>query len=459
MICGYCRKKGESMKTIQTDEQTLDDLAIFGKSGGKSIYDLFNKTVTQGGARHLEEQFRNLLADPDEINRRSGAYAFFASMELSFPVDSVTMGTVAYYMQNDDIRSQLQVGGGGLAQRFQQMVAADAGYVFVEEGVQAVLRLFYRVQEFLSAMAPEVKGGAFETVYLALNKLAGDAAFSNLQPYLTGKEARLNDIILAEIDKQVRFTYRELVLELLKELYRLDVFIAVGQVARKSNFHFAVAKDKAESELNFRQLYHPSVENAIANDLSFSKDNCVLFLTGANMAGKSTLMKSIGVALYLAHMGFPVAAEAMEFSVVDGIYTSINLADNLNAGASHYYAEVLRVKQVAWALNQGKSLFVIFDEMFRGTNVKDAYDATITITRAFSNKTNSRFIISTHIMEAGEILQKEPLGILYQYLPTEMDGTRPVYTRVLSEGITADRQGMIIIENEGILEMLDKGRY
>ncbi len=175
------------------------------------------------------------------------------------------------------------------------------------------------------------------------------------------------------------------------------------------------------------------------------------------MAGKSTLMKSVGIALYLGHMGFPVAAEAFEFAVRDGIYTSINLADNLSMGASHYYAEVLRVKEVTSALHEGKQLFIVFDELFRGTNVKDAYDATIALTTAFCNKRSSQFIISTHIMEAGEVLQKQPLPIRYQYLPTEMKGNTPVYTRVLKNGITADRHGMVIIHNEGILEMLDAG--
>jgi DNA mismatch repair protein MutS len=112
---------------------------------------------------------------------------------------------------------------------------------------------------------------------------------------------------------------------------------------------------------------------------------------------------------------------------------------------------------VAIQLSEGKQLFVIFDELFRGTNVRDAHDATIALTKAFCNKKGSQFIISTHIMEAGELLQREKLSIKYQYLPTEMKGNTPIYTRILRDGITADRQGMIIIQNEGILEMLDAG--
>jgi DNA mismatch repair ATPase MutS len=175
------------------------------------------------------------------------------------------------------------------------------------------------------------------------------------------------------------------------------------------------------------------------------------------MAGKSTFMKSLSIALFLAHMGFPVAAAHMEFAVLDGIFTTINLPDNLGMGASHFYAEVLRVKKVAQELSQGKQLFIVFDELFRGTNVKDACEATIAITEAFARQRNSQFIISTHIIEAGPVLQQTCANVHFIYLPTRMNNHQPVYTYTLEEGITDDRHGMIIINNEKILEMLHAG--
>ena len=175
------------------------------------------------------------------------------------------------------------------------------------------------------------------------------------------------------------------------------------------------------------------------------------------MAGKSTFMKSLGIALYLGHMGFPVAAAEMSFSVLDGLFTTINLPDNLGMGASHFYAEVLRVKKVAEELKRGKNLLVIFDELFRGTNVKDAYEATIAITEAFAGKRESIFVISTHIIEAGEVLRKRCDNIGFLFLPTRMEGTKPVYTYQLEQGITDDRHGMVIIRNEGILDILENG--
>ena len=80
-------------------------------------------------------------------------------------------------------------------------------------------------------------------------------------------------------------------------------------------------------------------------------------------------------------------------------FSSLNYVRGDNMGYSHYYAEVLRVKQVAEEVAKGKNLVVVFDELFKGTNVKDAYDATVSVTEAFSMNRNCTFIISTHIIE------------------------------------------------------------
>ncbi|RYE22358.1 MAG: DNA mismatch repair protein, partial [Sphingobacteriaceae bacterium] len=136
------------------------------------------------------------------------------------------------------------------------------------------------------------------------------------------------------------------------------------------------------------------------------------------------------------------------------MYTTINLPDDLSSGNSHFYAEVLRVKKIAKELGVDKNLFIIFDELFRGTNVKDAYEGTIAITAAFAEKRNCMFVVSTHIIEAGDVLKQRCRNINFVYLPTRMDKNIPIYTYKLEPGITADRHGMIIINNERILEII-----
>ncbi len=110
---------------------------------------------------------------------------------------------------------------------------------------------------------------------------------------------------------------------------------------------------------------------------------------------------------------------------------------------------------MAQELSASKNLFIIFDELFRGTNVKDACEATIAITQAFAQKQNCMFVVSTHIIEAGEVLKKRCRNIHFTYLPTIMKENKPVYTYTLAEGITADRHGMVIINNEGILDIIN----
>ena len=240
---------------------------------------------------------------------------------------------------------------------------------------------------------------------------------------------------------------------LLQEILELDIYTTVSEIAQKRSFVYPIAVKKSESYIQLKEVFHPCIKNAVSNSISITKDKNVFFLTGANMAGKSTLMKSVAVAVYLAHMGFPVAAEKMVFSLRDGIYTSINVPDNLTMGYSHFYAEVLRVKHVASEVASNKELLIIFDELFKGTNVKDAYDGTVAIINAFSKRKGS-FIISTHITEAGLDLKKNN-HLFFQYLPTVMQGNVPTYTYKLKEGITDDRHGMLIIKNEKILEIIN----
>jgi DNA mismatch repair ATPase MutS len=205
-------------------------------------------------------------------------------------------------------------------------------------------------------------------------------------------------------------------------------------------------------------IFHPFLAKPIGNDITVDQNSNVIFLTGANMAGKSTFMKTFAIAVFLAHVGLPVPAESMEFTVQNGMFTTINLPDNLAMGYSHFYAEVLRVKKVAQQVRQTPNLIIIFDELFRGTNVKDAYDATVAVTEALAGIRNCTFIISTHIIEAGDVLKQKCDNINFVYLPTKMEGSKPIYTYKLAKGVTDDRHGMMIVNNEKIIEILKNNK-
>ena len=433
-----------------TDKQTLDDLNIFGKHGGDAVYNIFNQTISRGGATLLEDMFRHPLSDHAAINRRSGIIQHFARSGTAYPFSAVLFDAVEPYLSNTDERTKLSADDQSISKKLADMITADGNTQMVYKGVQSLVEILQSTQSFINSG----EGGmAYEADRNTMATLLSAPAFSPVLAH----QGKLSHTTVATYDVLFRFRYREAIQQLLHYLYYLDVYLSVAKVAAERGFVFPQAFARGASKAIVEGVYHPLLKKAVPNTIRITEENNVIFLTGANMAGKSTFMKSFSIALFLAHMGFPVAAAKMEFSVLDGIYTTINLPDNLGMGASHFYAEVLRVKKIAQELSLGKHLFIVFDELFRGTNVKDAYEATIAITKGFAGKRDSIFVISTHIIEAGDVLKTACGNVHFVYLPTHMEGHKPVYTYTLENGITNDRHGMIIINNEGILDMLETG--
>lgn len=438
---------------FKTDQQTLDDLNIFGKPGREAVFNIYNNTYTRGGSDILENMFLYPLADKDAINNRSRTIQYFSGVKLPFPVKTEYLSSAEIYLAMTDPRTKLSMDHNNLGRKFNQLLSADGDYKSISKGMCAILEICHDLSVFLN----EIRPAAQHTPYCReMEAITGLLNEEDIKREISGEKnpGKLPYEKAVQLDGLFRFKIKEKIMSLLSHVYRLDVYMSVAKVAAQRKYVFPVALDKQTHTVKLSQLYHPLVKNAKANNISITPDQHVIFLTGANMAGKSTFMKSLGIALYVAHLGFPVAAEKMEFSVRDGIYTTINLSDDLNAGNSHFYAEVLRVKKVAKELGADKNLFVIFDELFRGTNVKDAYDGTIAITEAFAERHNCMFVISTHIIEAGEVLKARCSNINFVYLPTVMEGNTPRYTYTLEKGITADRHGMIIINNERILEII-----
>jgi DNA mismatch repair ATPase MutS len=114
------------------------------------------------------------------------------------------------------------------------------------------------------------------------------------------------------------------------------------------------------------------------------------------------------------------------------------------------------VKAVAEKINRTGNLVVIFDELFRGTNVKDAHDATLAIISAFAKVRGSVFLVSSHIMEVADRLRSVG-NIRFGYFHTHIEGKMPVHSYRLREGVTEERYGMLIIENEKIIEIIEGG--
>jgi len=254
------------------------------------------------------------------------------------------------------------------------------------------------------------------------------------------------------LDHIFRFCAYEKLKDILEIVYQIDAFQVVAETMGEYGWVFPELSESKEIEIN--GLYHPFLKDAVTNDVKINEEKNLFFITGANMAGKSTFLKAFGLAVYMAHLGFPVAAASMRTGIFNGLFSTINISDDLNKGYSHFYSEVLRVKSVAEKINQTGNLVVIFDELFRGTNVKDAHDATLAIISTFAKVKGSVFLVSSHIMEVADRL-RAVANIRFGYFQSFIDGTTPVYSYRLLKGVTEDRLGMLIIENERIIEIIE----
>ena len=173
------------------------------------------------------------------------------------------------------------------------------------------------------------------------------------------------------------------------------------------------------------------------------------------MGGKSTFIKAVGVAVYLAHTGMGVPAQQMQLTLFDGLLSNINVVDNIVQGESYFFNEVQRIKKTIDKISDGKKWLILIDELFKGTNVQDAMKCSSTVIEGLLKIKNAAFILSTHLYEIGEDLKKYT-HIQFKYFETAVVNEQLYFSYQLKDGISNDRLGYLILKREGVVEMLEK---
>ena len=439
------------MNNFITDRQTTEDLNLLGRFKKDSVINIFDRTRTRAGRQALEDMFRKPMTNAQEINERSRIFSYYKSLNRDFPFDETQVELIEYYINSNTSTDAMSSAMTIFTSKCKMVLANNRAYEKMLEGMGMLAKVILGAVEMVEAF-PRENCPDINEIEVLTSAITSDYR-SKLQTIAKKNiDMTLGQAISA--DKLMRLTLGDAVRTMMQLLAKLDLNMAVGSTAADKEFGFAEAVNAQERFIEMEGVYHPSLVKPVANDIRIDAEKNVFFLTGVNMAGKSTFMKAVSIALYLAQMGFPVPASKIRFTPVDGIFTSINVPDDIAQGYSHFYAEVLRVKSIAQRVAEGRNLFVIFDELFKGTNVKDAYDATLAVTDAYASHRNCLYIISTHIVEVGPALSEKCGNVQFRFLPTQMDGTRLVYPYKLAEGISADRHGMTIIKNEKILDII-----
>lgn len=222
-------------------------------------------------------------------------------------------------------------------------------------------------------------------------------------------------------------------------------------IIRYDNQHWCmpVVLNTGDGILTSESMGHPLLHESIriSNDLNLGAHSKILLITGSNMSGKSTLLRTAGINLVLAYCGSPVCAKEFQCSIMD-IYTSMRVSDNLEENISSFYSELLRIKMLTQACKAGKRVFFLLDELFKGTNSLDRHTgAKILIKNLVSY--DSTGMVSTHDLELGE-LENEYGGIRNYHFQEYYKDSRIYFDYKLSPGVSTTRNAIYLMKMAGI---------
>ena len=198
-----------------------------------------------------------------------------------------------------------------------------------------------------------------------------------------------------------------------------------------------------------KEIGHPLIptKSRIDNEFSIEDQGTTGVITGSNMAGKSTFLRTIGINAILAFAGAPVCAKSLNISNFH-VFTSMRTKDNLEENISSFYAELLRLKMLLEQINEEKPIMYFLDEILKGTNSVDRHVGAESLILQL-NETNAFGLVSTHDLELGK-LEKDNEKIKNYNFSSSIIGEEIVFDYKLREGICQSTNASQLMAKIGI---------
>jgi DNA mismatch repair ATPase MutS len=437
---------------MQADKTTLNDLSIFSLEEEQSVFHYLDFARTLGGREWLKYYLSSPLATVKEINDRQQMLQCILKVINEWP-QSVTNGTVMvlqkfYETAVEPIPSHPNIFN---ALTYKFVNGADYSLVKYSVGHFAeFVKGLYAIHEMLSQ---NNCSSPLQTMLERIHRLLNRSEIKRLLRKEREKDLSIADTLIEGYF--LRNEFKSGCFELIEIYSQLDAFYSMATACVNYHFSFPKLLETNKPQLAAAQLYHPLLATPVSYDVALTEEENFLFLTGANMAGKSTFIKAVGVAIYLAHIGMGVPAQSMRLSVFDGLLSNIQVVDNIVKGESYFFNEVQRVRKTIEKITDGKKWLILIDELFKGTNVQDAMKCSTVVIEGLLKIQNALFILSTHLYEIGEVLKQYP-NIQFRYFETQVKGDQLIFNYQLKDGISNDRLGYLILKREGVVDMLQK---
>lgn len=436
---------------MEIDKTTLSDLSIFNHEEEFSIFHKLDFTRTIGGREKLRHIFNKTLTSIEEIKGVQGTIKFILLNRKLWPQNisnGIIMVIRKFYESNIDQIPYNASATSAYSYKFFHspdfsLVKYSTGHCF-----DFIRQMQNLTNNLLNHDAP---GPIVKVLKRAMDILEKE------QFRIIPKKEKTENLSMTEMLHLAHFilyNYKQNIFELVDIYHQLDAWYSMAMAVEKYDLSFPDFIERNEPGVQAKELYHILLPDPIGYNVALNRESNFIFLTGANMAGKSTFIKSVGAAVFLAHIGMGVPAKSMQLTLFDGLLSNINVVDNIVKGESYFFNEVQRIKNTILKINDGRKWLILIDELFKGTNVQDAMKCSTTVIEGLIKIKNSLFILSTHLYEIGESLKEYP-NIAFKYFETMVDHEQLKFSYQLKDGISNDRLGYLILKREKVIELLE----
>ena len=436
---------------MQADKTTISDLSIFHHEEEQSVFNHINFTTSVGGKEWLRYLLSHPLSDLEKINQTQELIKLIISHSANWPA-IITNGTIMVVERFYDtgIEEIPHHPNAVNAAMYKLINAHDYSLVkySITHFIDFCIGLGQLLQVFENDAKPTLLAHMLDKVKHLTNKPA-------IQKMMQRKrQQKLTTVEVLSFGRFLKSHYKAEALELVDIHAKLDAYFGMAMACKKLNFTFPVIQKTTAPFIEAKQLYHLLLTDPVSYNVELNQQTNFQFLTGANMAGKSTFIKAVGVSVYLAHIGMGVSAKSFHVSLFDGLLSNIQVEDNITRGESYFFNEVQRIKKTIIKINDGRLWLILIDELFKGTNVQDAMKCSTAVIEGLRKMKNTLFILSTHLYEIGESLKQFP-NIRFNYFETHVQEGQLIFSYQLQEGISNDRLGYLILKREGVVDMLE----
>lgn len=435
---------------MQVDKVTLQDLSVFHSEEFQSVFHHINLTLTNGGREYLRYLLAHPLDTVKAIEQTQLTIQQLGTIMDQYPV-SPSNGTVLvmekfFESPINNYPSDIGVVS-ALLYKFLNLADYSLSKFTVEHALD-----FVQGMEKIAGLITLENGSVWlnqtaERILQLLNK-------EMVHDMLQANKKSLTPTSILKFAQFLRTRFKNATEELIEIHSKLDAYLSLAKAAKKFHFTYPEVVETQEPCIEAEGLYHFLLEVPVAYEVKLNQSENFIFLTGANMAGKSTFIKAAGLAAYMAHIGMGVPAKKMKISRLDGILSNIQVTDNIMKGESFFFNEVQRIKKTIERISDGKKWLILIDELFKGTNQEDAVKCSTVVIEGLRKLPNALFILSTHLYEIGHQLKHYP-NIQFRYFETAIQDDQLLFSYQLKEGISNDRLGFLILKREGVVQMLE----